>query len=43
MAPEIAWVAQLGAVADPAQALPKPLYLRGPDAKPQDAARIARR
>ena len=31
-----------GRVADPAQALPKPLYLRGPDAKPQDGARIAR-
>jgi tRNA threonylcarbamoyladenosine biosynthesis protein TsaB len=36
-------VARLGALADPAQALPKPLYLRGPDAKPQDGARIARR
>jgi tRNA threonylcarbamoyl adenosine modification protein YeaZ len=43
LAPEIAWVARLGALADPSQALPKPLYLRGPDAKPQDAARIARR
>jgi tRNA threonylcarbamoyl adenosine modification protein YeaZ len=42
-APEIAWVARLGAIADPAQALPKPLYLRGPDAKPQGGARIARR
>jgi tRNA threonylcarbamoyl adenosine modification protein YeaZ len=42
LAPDIAWVARLGALADPAQALPKPLYLRGPDAKPQDAARIAR-
>lgn len=41
-APDIAWVARIGARADPAQALPKPLYLRGPDAKPQDAARIAR-
>jgi tRNA threonylcarbamoyladenosine biosynthesis protein TsaB len=42
-APDITFVARLGAIADPAQALPKPLYLRGPDAKPQDAARIPRR
>jgi tRNA threonylcarbamoyladenosine biosynthesis protein TsaB len=42
-APDIAWVARLGAIADPASALPKPLYLREPDAKPQDGARIARR
>ena len=41
-APDIAWVARLGALADPAQALPKPLYLRDPDAKPQTAARIPR-
>lgn len=41
--PDIAWVARLGALADPAQALPKPLYLRGPDARPQHGARIARR
>jgi tRNA threonylcarbamoyl adenosine modification protein YeaZ len=40
--PDIAWVARLGALADPNQALPKPLYLREPDAKPQDGARIAR-
>jgi hypothetical protein len=40
--PDIAWVARLGTLADPAQALPKPLYLREPDAKPQDGARIAR-
>jgi tRNA threonylcarbamoyladenosine biosynthesis protein TsaB len=43
LAPDVAWVARLGGLADPAQALPKPLYLRGPDAKPQDGARIARR
>jgi len=42
LAPDIAWVARLGALADPASALPKPLYLRGPDARPQDGARIAR-
>jgi tRNA threonylcarbamoyl adenosine modification protein YeaZ len=41
--PDIAWVGRLGLVADPAQALPKPLYLRGPDAKPQDQARLPRR
>jgi tRNA threonylcarbamoyl adenosine modification protein YeaZ len=41
-APEIALVARLGLIADPAHALPKPLYLRGPDAKPQDAARLPR-
>jgi tRNA threonylcarbamoyladenosine biosynthesis protein TsaB len=40
--PDITWVARLGALADPGQALPKPLYLREPDAKPQDGARIAR-
>jgi len=41
-APDIAWVARLGAAAEPDRALPKPLYLRPPDARPQDAARIAR-
>ena len=41
-APQIAWIASLGLVADPDQALPRPLYLRGPDARPQDHARIAR-
>jgi tRNA threonylcarbamoyl adenosine modification protein YeaZ len=42
LAPEITQVARLGALADPAQALPKPMYLRGPDAKPQDASRLPR-
>lgn len=42
-APDVAWVARLGAVADPEAAEPRPLYLRPPDAKPQDRARIARR
>jgi hypothetical protein len=42
LAPDIAWVARIGALANPANALPKPLYLRGPDAKPQEGARIAR-
>ncbi|MCJ2053652.1 tRNA (adenosine(37)-N6)-threonylcarbamoyltransferase complex dimerization subunit type 1 TsaB [Methylobacterium sp. J-070] len=41
--PDIASVASLGLLADPEQALPRPLYLRGPDARPQDHARIARR
>lgn len=41
-APDIALVARLAALADPAHALPKPLYLRGPDARPQDAARLPR-
>ncbi|GJE54222.1 MULTISPECIES: tRNA (adenosine(37)-N6)-threonylcarbamoyltransferase complex dimerization subunit type 1 TsaB [Methylobacterium] len=41
--PQIGWVAQLGLVADPEQALPRPLYLRGVDAQPQDHARIALR
>jgi tRNA threonylcarbamoyl adenosine modification protein YeaZ len=34
-APDIAFVAWLGAAADPARARPVPLYLRPPDAKPQ--------
>lgn len=41
--PQIAWIASLGLVADPGHALPRPLYLRGPDAQPQDHARLARR
>ncbi|WP_457582117.1 tRNA (adenosine(37)-N6)-threonylcarbamoyltransferase complex dimerization subunit type 1 TsaB [Ensifer canadensis] len=39
---DIAVVARLGAVADPASAKPKPLYLRGPDAKPQAGFAVAR-
>jgi tRNA threonylcarbamoyl adenosine modification protein YeaZ len=35
-------VARLGAVADPNSGKPKPLYLRGPDAKPQAGFAIAR-
>lgn len=41
--PDVAWVARLGLVADPSQAMAKPLYLKGPDAKPQDQARLPRR
>ncbi len=40
--PDIEWVARLGAVAVAERARPKPLYLRQPDAKPQDAARLPR-
>ena len=39
---DIAAVARLGAAADPASAKPRPLYLRGPDAKPQAGFAIAR-
>lgn len=39
---DIAIVARLGAVADPASAKPKPLYLRGPDAKPQAGFAVIR-
>lgn len=41
--PDVTWVARLGLAADPSEALPKPLYLRGPDARPQDQARLPRR
>ncbi|NWG23152.1 MAG: tRNA (adenosine(37)-N6)-threonylcarbamoyltransferase complex dimerization subunit type 1 TsaB [Pseudorhodoplanes sp.] len=42
-APDIGWVARLGAAADESMAAPKPLYLRAPDAQPQDAAQLPRR
>jgi tRNA threonylcarbamoyladenosine biosynthesis protein TsaB len=42
-APDIDWVARLGAAAGDTSAPPKPLYLRAPDAQPQDAARLPRR
>jgi tRNA threonylcarbamoyladenosine biosynthesis protein TsaB len=42
-APDIAWVARLGAAADPLQAKPRPLYLRPPEAKPQDTSGLPRR
>lgn len=41
-APDIVWVARLGALADPQSAPANPLYLRKPDARPQDAARLPR-
>jgi tRNA threonylcarbamoyladenosine biosynthesis protein TsaB len=40
--PDIEWVARLGAVAVTDRALPKPLYLRQPDARPQHAGRLPR-
>ncbi len=42
-APDIGWVARLGAAAADGHVPPKPLYLRAPDAQPQDAARLPRR
>jgi tRNA threonylcarbamoyladenosine biosynthesis protein TsaB len=42
-APDIAWIARLGAAAAEGHGRPKPLYLRQPDARPQDAARLPRR
>jgi len=41
--PDISWVARLGAAATESHSPPKPLYLRAPDAQPQDAARLPRR
>jgi tRNA threonylcarbamoyladenosine biosynthesis protein TsaB len=43
VAPDIGWVARLGAAAQDEGAPPKPLYLRRPDARPQDAGRLPRR
>lgn len=42
-APDIGWIARLGAAAAQGHGPPKPLYLRAPDAQPQDAARLPRR
>jgi tRNA threonylcarbamoyl adenosine modification protein YeaZ len=41
-APSILWVARLGAAAPKSDVAPTPLYLRAPDARPQDAARLSR-
>jgi tRNA threonylcarbamoyladenosine biosynthesis protein TsaB len=41
-APDIVWVARLGAAADPDPASVKPLYLRGADARPQTAGVLPR-
>lgn len=42
-APDPIWVARLGAACDPADAPPRPLYLKAADAHPQQRGRIARR
>jgi tRNA threonylcarbamoyladenosine biosynthesis protein TsaB len=42
VAPDIAVIARLGLFAEPASAPPSPLYLKMPDAKPQDNALIMR-
>lgn len=42
-APEIGWVARLGAAAEEPRTPPRPLYLRRPDAKPQSDAHLPRR
>ena len=42
-APDIAWVARLGLIADPDSAPPRPLYLKEPETTPQDKARLPRR
>jgi tRNA threonylcarbamoyl adenosine modification protein YeaZ len=42
-APDIGWIARLGAAAAEGYGPPKPLYLRAPDAQPQEAARLPRR
>ena len=42
-APDIVWVAQIGAVTPQAQSPANPQYLRAPDAQPQNAAQLPRR
>jgi tRNA threonylcarbamoyladenosine biosynthesis protein TsaB len=42
-APDIAWVARMGAVVPEGPSSPAPLYLRAADAQPQFAAQIPRR
>jgi tRNA threonylcarbamoyladenosine biosynthesis protein TsaB len=42
-APDIAWVARLGARVPEGQSPPTPQYLRAPDAQPQYAAQLPRR
>lgn len=42
-APDIDWVAQLGAAAPETGVSPRPLYLKAPDALPQEASQLARR
>jgi len=42
-APDITWVARVGAALPEGQSPPKPQYLRAPDAQPQNAAQLPRR
>jgi tRNA threonylcarbamoyladenosine biosynthesis protein TsaB len=42
-APDIAWVARVGAGLPEGQSPPTPQYLRAPDAQPQNAAQLPRR
>jgi tRNA threonylcarbamoyladenosine biosynthesis protein TsaB len=42
-APDITWVAQMGAALPEGQSPPRPLYLQAPDAQPQNAAQLPRR
>ena len=42
-APDIDWVARMGAVLPEGQSPPNPQYLRAPDAQPQNAAQLPRR
>jgi len=42
-APDITWVARMGAAVLEGQSPPKPQYLRAPDAQPQNAAQLPRR
>lgn len=41
-APDISWVARIGAAADPVRSPPKPLYLKRPDAQPQTVQLVQR-
>jgi tRNA threonylcarbamoyladenosine biosynthesis protein TsaB len=42
-APDIEWVARMGAALPQGRSPPKPQYLRAPDAQPQNAAQLPRR
>ena len=42
VSPDIRFVARLGILANPETSPPKPLYLKAPDAKPQEGGRILR-
>jgi tRNA threonylcarbamoyl adenosine modification protein YeaZ len=42
-APDIAWIARMGAVVPENHSPPSPQYLRAPDAQPQHAAQLPRR